>query len=57
VSTISDGIVTVIREPGAIRVKVSASWRGTVETDVSGAQPVVVAHGPTWLRFLRDWWY
>ena len=46
----SDGVVTVIREPGAIRVIVSPSWRGTVETEVPGARPVVMARGPLWLR-------
>jgi hypothetical protein len=49
----SDGIVTVIREPGAIRVIVRPSWRGTVETRVPGAHPGVMAHGPGWLRVLR----
>jgi hypothetical protein len=53
-----DSVQLCSHEPGAIRVMVSPSWRGTVETQVPGAHPVVVAYGPRWLRVLRArWWW
>ena len=53
-SVMSGGAATVV--PDVIRVVVSPDWRGVVETNVPGAQPVVMGHGPRWVRALRGWW-
>jgi hypothetical protein len=57
ISVMNNGHVCVIQERDVIRVIVSPSWRGIVETVSEGGRTVANYYGPAWLRALRSWYW